>query len=116
MRACVPGVRTQVLEACCAERGACPQLRAALAGQPSALCMLPPNACDKQGRLTHLSLVSEGLQCLLPPALAQLASLRRLDLTFNKVQGRCGWLPAPASAPPCMHSQQPRTLTSPAGA
>ena len=82
-----------MLGACCAERGACPRLRAALGALPSTLCTLPPNACSEAGRLTRLSLVSEGLACLLPPALGQLRSLRRLDLTFNEIQGRCGCFP-----------------------
>lgn len=80
----------QVMDQCCAADGTCPQLRAAAAdGRFARFCDAVPNQCDGRGRLTHLSLASEGLACPFPRALNRLAALTRLDLTFNKLDGRC---------------------------
>ena len=59
-------------------------------GSPVAqFCNAVPNQCDSRGRLTHLSLMSEGLSCPFPRALNRLSALTRLDLTFNTLYGRC---------------------------
>ncbi len=77
------------MDQCCAADGACPQLRAAAADRRFArFCDAVPNQCDGGGRLTHLSLMSEGLACPFPRALNRLTALSRLDLTFNKLDGR----------------------------
>ncbi|EIE18615.1 hypothetical protein COCSUDRAFT_83604 [Coccomyxa subellipsoidea C-169] len=81
-------VLQEVMDQCCAADGTCPQLRAAAANSRFArFCDAVPNQCDGQGRLTHLSLASEGLACPFPRALNRLAALTRLDLTFNKLDG-----------------------------
>ena len=77
------------MEQCCALEGSCPQLRAAADHERFAhFCNAVPNQCDGRGRLTHLSLMSEGLSCPFPRALSRLAALTRLDLTFNNLYGR----------------------------
>jgi hypothetical protein len=80
---------TQVVDACCGEPGACGGLKTTLAMQAHMLCVAPSNACDSDGRLTHLSLASERLRCSFPAALKALTQLQRLDLTFNDISGRC---------------------------
>ena len=58
------------------------------------MCGASPNRCDDDGRLIHLSLASEGLDCKFPRALADMRSLTCLDLTFNQLDGRCALLRA----------------------
>jgi hypothetical protein len=83
-------VGAQVMDQCCGAEGSCPQLRAAAAKERFAqFCNAVPNQCDSRGRLTHLSLMSEDLSCPFPHALNRLSALTRLDLTFNKLYGRC---------------------------
>ena len=53
------------------------------------MCSASPNRCDDDGHLIHLSLSSEGLDCKFPGALADMRALTRLDLTFNRLDGRC---------------------------
>ena len=59
-----------------------------------------------QGRLTQLYLPSAGLECAFPAALAQLTELTALDLTFNRLSGRCAATPRDLalclSEPGCM--------------
>lgn len=69
--------------------------------------MVEPRPCAwRQGRLTQLYLPSAGLECAFPAALAQLTELTALDLTFNRLSGRCATAPRdPAlclSEPGCM--------------
>ena len=78
----------QVFEQCCEEDSSCPTLRKLVKDKDMSLCETAPNRCDENGRLTHLSLSSEGLECKFPKAVAKLTSLTRLDLTFNDLDGR----------------------------
>lgn len=78
----------QVYEQCCSGETSCPTLQAAAQFKFSRMCELVPTQCNDNGRLVHLSLISEGLQCAFPRSLNRLTALTRLDLTFNKLTGR----------------------------
>jgi len=47
----------------------------------------------------QLALPSEGLACAFPATLAQLTALTTLDLTFNRLTGRCAQ-PGGSPSPP----------------
>jgi hypothetical protein len=78
----------QVFKECCAGETACPTLRAVSRSNFDQMCEMVPNQCSDDGRLLHLSLISEGLDCPFPAALSKLTALTRLDLTFNQLSGR----------------------------